>query len=181
MSDWRPPELGPFADLPMTVALVAIFAAALTLAVSAVAEEPPLSVEGPRYGVCVAEHPNDFRGVCAELRRAFKAETMARHGYVDETIADPVVYCRGQMAMKGDPEFEAMVRNNYGTMYSQCLAFAAKKNSDPEMLKNRKMNEDNAECIAQTAENAYLGRIRTPNEFYTRCMAALGWPGQWLQ
>jgi hypothetical protein len=162
-------------------ALVTIFPAALILSVTAVAEEPRPSVEGPKYGACVAEHPNDFRGACAELRRAFKAETVARHGYVDETIADPLVYCRGQMAMKGDPEFEAMVRNNYGAMYSQCLAYAARKNSDPEMLKNRKMNEDNAECMAQVAENAYLGRMRTPNEFYTQCMATLGWPGQWMQ
>ena len=115
------------------------------------------------------------------MRRAFKAETMARHGYVDETIADPVAYCRSQMAMKGDPQFEAMVRNNYGAIYSQCLAYAVRKNSDPEMLQNRKMNEDNAECMAQAAENAYLGSMRTPNEFYTQCMAALGWPGQWLQ
>jgi len=165
----------------MTAAAVIIFAAAVAVSVASLAQEAPPSVEGPRYGACVAQHPNDFRGVCAELRRAFKAETMARHGYVDETIADPVAYCRSQMAMKGDPQFEAMVRNNYGAMYSQCLAYAVRKNSDPEMLQNRKMNEDNAECMAQVAENAHLGSMRTPNEFYTQCMAALGWSGQWLQ
>jgi len=185
-----PTCLGPYADPLMTAALATIFVAVLTLSVAGVAEEPRPSVEGPKYGACVAQHPNDFRGVCAELRRAFKAETIARHGYEDETIADPPVYCRGQVswqierlveAMQGDPEYQAMVRNNFGTMYSQCIAYAVSKNSDPEMLKNRKMNEDNAECMAQATENAYLGRIRTPNEFYTQCMAALGWPGQWLQ
>ena len=65
-------------------------------------------------------------------------------------------------------------------MYSECLAVATKKNSDLEIVNNRKINEDDSECIAQTVENAYLGRIRTPNEFYTQCMAALGWPGQWF-
>jgi hypothetical protein len=171
----------------MTAAVVAIFAAALTLSLTAVAEEGRPSIEGPRYGACVAQHPKNFRVVCSEPRQAFKAETMARHGYVDETIADPPVYCRGEVswqieqlvkAMKGDPQYQAMVRNSYSTMYSECLAYAAKKNSDPEMLKNRKMNEDNAECIAQTAENSYLGRTRTPNEFFTQCMAALGWRGR---
>ena len=174
----------------MTPTAPIIFAAAVALSVTSVAQEAPPTVAGPRYGACVAQHPNDFGAVCAELRLAFKAETMARHGYVDETIADPPAYCRNQVlwqieqlvkAMNGDPQYQAMVRNSYGTMYSECLAYAAKRNSDPEMLKYRKSNEDNAECIAQTAENAYLGRTRTPNEFYTQCMAALGWPGQRLE
>ena len=116
----------------MTAVAVIIFAGAVAVTVTSLAQEAPPSVEGPRYGTCVAQHPNDFRGVCAELRRAFKAETMARHGYVDETIADPVAYCRSQMAVKGDPELEALVRNNYSAMYSQCLAYAVRKNSDPE-------------------------------------------------
>jgi len=174
----------------LTAAIFTIFVTALTVSVTASAEEVRPSVEGPRYGACVAQHPNNFRAACAALRQALKAETMIRHGYLDTRIADPPKYCRGQVlrqieqlgkAMKDDPKLEAMVRNSYRKMYSQCLADVAKKNSDPEMLNNRKINQDNAECIAQTVENAYLGRIRTPNEFYTQCMAALGWPGQWLE
>ena len=113
-----------------------VFAAAFGISVTSVAQEVLPSVEGPRYGACVVQHPNDFGAVCAELRLAFKAETMARHGYVNETIADPPAYCRNQVlwqieqlvkAMNGDPQYQAMVRNSYSTMYSECLAYAAKK------------------------------------------------------
>jgi hypothetical protein len=179
-ADWR----------AQTAAVVTIFVTALTFNVTAVAEEIRPSVEAPRYGACVAQHPKNFRVACGGLRQAFKAETMARHGYLDTRIADPPGYCRAQVlwqieqlgkAMKEDSRLQAMVRNNYRKMYSECLAVATKKNSDLEIVNNRKINEDNSECIAQTVENAYLGRIRTPNEFYTQCMAALGWPGQWLE
>jgi hypothetical protein len=146
---------------------------------------------GPRYEACVAQHLQDFTISCAALRQAYKAEIFGLVGYVDEMIYDPGALCRRETAQLKAQFTEALGSgypiepSAFKQFYASCVAGAVKRNSNPEMLSLRKLNEDNAECQVLAVESSVVNRTRTMTpsyigQFYTRCMETKGHPGQHL-
>jgi hypothetical protein len=142
----------------------------------AAAKPPPAGSPDPAnaFVLCVAQYRQDARMSCAQQRQAYKEYRLSQEDAVGQAVqADPSGTCQGMIAetvsldsQNGKPKQQG----EYTRLYSDCMSLA---------LQRRQLNEDSAECYADTTEEAVRTRQVEPTQerldrIYAQCMIAKG-------